>query len=350
MPDDLDYQRRMLPRVSRTFALTVPQLPQPLDRIVANAYLLCRIADSIEDDPGLEPETRRALHALLPRVIDDPQAAEHFAGRAAAALSPATSPEERDLAVNTPRVAQTARELPADDRRAIGACLREMCLGMDHYRQRERLGLDDLADMERYCHYVAGVVGEMLTELFCNHGAGMTRRRDEMRLYADSFGLGLQMTNILKDVWDDLAEQRCWLPRAEFEKAGYDLDRLAPHRDRETINHVIDTLVAVAHGHLRNALTYTLCIPPRETGIRRFCLWSIGLALLTLKRIHANPVYDKGSDVKVSRKAVGSVIASTRVAGRLNGGARLLFGLWSRGLPLREAPLEGQPRLTNGHG
>ncbi len=351
MLDDLTYQRQMLPRVSRTFALTVPQLPEPLDHTVANAYLLCRIADSVEDDPCLESTTRTALHELLPQAIDDPQAAEEFARRAAASLSVTTPSEERDLAANTARVARTTRALPEADRRAIATCLREMCYGMNLYRQRERIGLDDLADMEQYCHYVAGVVGEMLTELFCNHGSGMERQRSRMHQYADSFGLGLQMTNILKDVWDDLAEQRCWLPRAEFEKVGYDLDRIAPDHDRETFNRVIDDLVAVAHGHLRNALAYTLCIPSREMGIRRFCLWSVGLALLTLKRIHATRSYQSGAAVKVSRAAVSSVMATTQVAGRVNQGARLLFELWSRGLPLRPVtPMGGASSLHLGHG
>jgi len=54
-----DFQDRILPYVSRTFALTIPQLPQPLRTAVTNAYLLCRIADTIEDEPALPPaETR----------------------------------------------------------------------------------------------------------------------------------------------------------------------------------------------------------------------------------------------------------------------------------------------------
>jgi len=49
--DNLRYQSDILERVSRTFALTIPQLPFDLSKVVANAYLLCRIADTIEDDP-----------------------------------------------------------------------------------------------------------------------------------------------------------------------------------------------------------------------------------------------------------------------------------------------------------
>ena len=47
-----NFQDQILPHVSRTFALTIPQLPMPLRTAVTNAYLLCRIADTIEDEPA----------------------------------------------------------------------------------------------------------------------------------------------------------------------------------------------------------------------------------------------------------------------------------------------------------
>src|SRR6266404_2288967 len=50
---DETYQDHILPHVSRTFALTIPQLPPALRTPVTTAYLLCRIADTIEDEPTL---------------------------------------------------------------------------------------------------------------------------------------------------------------------------------------------------------------------------------------------------------------------------------------------------------
>src|ERR1700730_19124272 len=50
---DEAYQDHILPHVSRTFALTIPQLPSALRTPVTTAYLLCRIADTIEDEPAL---------------------------------------------------------------------------------------------------------------------------------------------------------------------------------------------------------------------------------------------------------------------------------------------------------
>jgi farnesyl-diphosphate farnesyltransferase len=55
---DEAYQRHILQGVSRTFALTIPDLPSPLRTVVGNAYLLCRIADTIEDEARLPAEQK----------------------------------------------------------------------------------------------------------------------------------------------------------------------------------------------------------------------------------------------------------------------------------------------------
>ncbi|MDX1336265.1 MAG: squalene/phytoene synthase family protein, partial [Gammaproteobacteria bacterium] len=57
--NDDALQDYFLQGVSRTFALTIPVLPMPLQRVVANAYLQCRIIDTIEDDPGLSLDKKR---------------------------------------------------------------------------------------------------------------------------------------------------------------------------------------------------------------------------------------------------------------------------------------------------
>ena len=52
------FHQRLLPQVSRTFALTIPQLPGSLADVVGNAYLWCRIADTVEDEPHLDAATK----------------------------------------------------------------------------------------------------------------------------------------------------------------------------------------------------------------------------------------------------------------------------------------------------
>ncbi|HEY4970364.1 MAG TPA: squalene/phytoene synthase family protein, partial [Steroidobacteraceae bacterium] len=97
-------------------------------------------------------------------------------------------------------------------------------------------------------------------------------------------------------------------------------------------------LVGVAHAHLRNALDYTLLIPGKETGIRRFCLWAIGLAVLTLRKIEHNPGFTAGAQVKVTRSTVALTRVLTNVAGHGDWMLRLLFAQAARGLPLARLP------------
>ncbi|MEE9254214.1 MAG: squalene/phytoene synthase family protein, partial [Pseudomonadales bacterium] len=96
----------------------------------------------------------------------------------------------------------------------------------------------------------------------------------------------------------------------------------------------LEALIGIAHGHLRNALQYTLFVPPREAGIRRFLLWSIGLAVLTLRKLHHNPDYVRSDQVKISRRAVAGVVLATRATVKSDFALRLLFDTAARGLPL----------------
>ena len=66
---DLEYQARILPGVSRTFALTIPVLPGRLAEVVTNAYLLCWLADTIEDDVALDNEQKSEFHRRFVMVV-----------------------------------------------------------------------------------------------------------------------------------------------------------------------------------------------------------------------------------------------------------------------------------------
>ena len=99
---------------------------------------------------------------------------------------------------------------------------------------------------------------------------------------------------------------------------------------------VCNELIGVAHAHLRNALDYTLFIPAAETGIRRFCLWAIGLAVLTLRKIQRNPGFTAGSQVKISRSAVAMTRLLTDLSVRNDWLLRRLFAQAARGLPLAQ--------------
>jgi farnesyl-diphosphate farnesyltransferase len=332
---DAGYQEQILPHVSRTFALTIPQLPVGLRGAVTNAYLLCRIADTVEDEPAVSAAETYAYLQRFAAVVDGTEPAAPLAREVHARLSEQTLPAERDLVQHMERVIRVTAQLDPRQRAAIRRCIELMCRGMHQFQRTASLrGLDRASDLDSYCYYVAGVVGEMLTELFCGYSAEAARHRALLRELAPSFAQGLQMTNILKDVWEDRSRGACWLPREVFARHGFELERLTPERYDARFGAGLKELIGVAHGHLRNAMSFTLLIPAAETGIRRFCLWAIGLAVLTLREIHHNPRFVTGSQVKVSHAAVAAVRLLTSVAVRRDAALQLLFDWAASGLPL----------------
>ncbi len=343
MTDEV-YQEQILPHVSRTFALTIPQLPPGLRTAVTSAYLLCRIADTIEDEPALSAAETFAFLQRFTAVVYGREEGALLARELEPRLSDRTLPAERDLVRNMERVVRMTARLHEQQRAAIHRCIEVMCYGMHRFQSTASLrGLPLSSDLDSYCYYVAGVVGEMLTELFCGHSPRISQRRAALHGLAVSFAQGLQMTNILKDVWEDRRRGACWLPQELFTGHGVDLAQLSPERYDARFHAGVRELIGVAHAHLRNALSFTLLIPGEEPGIRRFCLWAIGLAVLTLRNIERTPQFTAGSQVKVSRAAVGMTRILTSLAVRSDRILLRLFERAARGLPLAAPSAVRQP-------
>jgi farnesyl-diphosphate farnesyltransferase len=339
------YQDHILPYVSRTFALTIPQLPLRLRTAVTCAYLLCRIADTIEDEPALSPPETLAFLQRFSAVLAGKGEPQLLAREIEQRLSDRTLATERDLVSNMERVIGVMTRLNEPQRAAIQRCVELMCYGMPRFQFSASIkGLALSSDLDDYCYYVAGVVGEMLTDLFCDYSADIARHRPALSAVAASFAQGLQMTNILKDVWEDRSRGACWLPQDVFTRHGVDLAQLVSEPFDPRFGAGYREMLGVAHAHLRNALDYTLLIPSKETGIRRFCLWAIGLAVLTLRKIEHNPRFTAGAQVKVTRSAVAMTRILTNVAGRSDWMLRRLFAQAARGLPLARLADVGQPR------
>lgn len=339
---DEAYQNHILQGVSRTFALTIPQLPNPLFRVVSNAYLLCRIADTIEDDKEMPLTDKRRFADRFINVVKGEEAAESFSRELRPLLSSSASNDELDLVENTPAVIRITHSFNQHQRAALERCIRIMADGMAKYQETNvRYGLKDMPDMDTYCYYVAGVVGEMLTEIYCDYSSEIEQHRSELMPLAVSFGQGLQMTNILKDIWDDHERHMCWLPQEIFLRYGSDLHSISPDHITEEFQQALGHLIGIAHSHLDNALRYTLLIPSHETGIRRFCLWALGMAVLTLRKINQHRNYTSGQQVKISRRSVKATILFTNLFTHSDPMLKLLFSLTARGLP--KQPLSDDP-------
>lgn len=334
---DEALQDYLLQGVSRTFALTIPLLPKPLRGAISNAYLLCRTIDTIEDEPGLDFNTKQQQCRRYLQVVEGNRNPNDFARELLPLITEEATDMERELVAFSDRIVGITHRLRDKAREAIGRCIRIMSEGMIHFQKEQtKMGLATLADLDRYCYVVAGVVGEMLTDLFCLESPETARNHDKMMALSTSFGQGLQMTNILKDIWDDYQRGACWLPRDLFEEERFDLRELSKEHRNARFEAAFERLIGVAHAHLRNAFQYTLYVSPKDKGIRRFCLLALGLAVLTLQKLNANRFFTDGEQVKISRKSVKYTYLLTRWSASSDWLLNRMFRLASRGLPLAD--------------
>ena len=118
------FQSKMLAGVSRTFALTIPQLPSRLCRVVSNAYLLCRIVDTIEDEPALTGARRTIFASSFSRTLNVPRNAEMFSRKLGMSHSSQTPPAEHELIRHVPRVVRITHSSPRRSGSAGTVCPR----------------------------------------------------------------------------------------------------------------------------------------------------------------------------------------------------------------------------------
>lgn len=328
----LVWQGRVLSNVAGTFARTLPQFPPPLRGAMSNAFLLLRIADTIEDDASLNPARKRAFLGEFVKVVEGQADARTLADQVLASLSDGTTEGERYLVANTETVVQIADGLPRFQRESIKRSARKTAAGMAEFCGTGLGGVDSTDALERYCHLMSGVSGETITELLCDYSPEIASRRELLLPLASEYGRGIQLANILRDRWDDRRRGVCWLPRDIFVD-GTDPAATSPASFEEGVR----VLLGIARYHLEGGLEFTLLIPPHETGVRRFLLWTLGIHLAFLLRIAKNPGFRNTAEIRLRRDAWATVIATTAAA-RSDRVLRWLFEAATRQLPAAREP------------
>ena len=246
----------LLQGTSRTFALAIPLLPPPLARQVGIAYLLFRIADTLEDGEAWNRAQR--VEGLTKFIAWLPSEA-----RAPDWGTPTDNAEYMQLMGAADRVRAA---LEGEPRAIIGRHVVRTAEQMRSFveRQDERGGIElrDLADLKAYCYAVAGIVGEMLTELFLLDQTSLAGVADDLRSRSIAFGEGLQLVNIIKDAPADAREGRRYIP------LGTDA-------------------MSVARDDLRSAKAYVDALRRggAARGVVTFCDLPYRLAVATLDRI-----------------------------------------------------------------
>jgi phytoene synthase len=198
--------------------------------------------------------------------------------------------------------------------------------------------VEDDAELHRYCYRVAGVVGLMMSPLL-----GVTRA--EAAPHAIDLGIGMQLTNICRDVAEDARMGRVYLPRNRLEAAGVSPEMLlAGHGvDRAAVARVVRELLDMAESYYSSGDAGMRYIPlrPRSAILVASRVYrAIGrrLARAGYDALEGRTVVSKAGKIVAAIGALASLVAP-RVVGlvRARHDAALHEGL--RGLPGANVPL-----------
>ncbi|MDR0515929.1 MAG: phytoene/squalene synthase family protein [Fibromonadaceae bacterium] len=328
MNEHWEYTEKMLDKVSRTFALNIRILGKKLRKPVLLAYLYMRIADTIEDDADLSAEEKATLLSKFSKALNlGGEAIDEFKN----ALPENWKNSEKDdvaLSCNAHIVIPLLSEQPEFVRNAIKKAVAKMCEGMTYFAklQETKKGgwfyIESESDLDKYCYYVAGLVGNMITELFCASGRFFSEKKQEkLKELAVSFGLALQLVNIIKDIQDDSMRKVCFVPMEFCRRHGVSSaqELFSPQTPQENKNAIIGELLAKATQHLRDAKEYIKTLPRVNHRRRLFCLLPSLMAADNLHIIgNGSIIFEQGRRAKISRKSVASIVRSSILLGWSN--------------------------------
>ncbi len=211
----------ILKRVSRSFYLSLRLLPGPMRQAASLAYLLARTSDTLADTAGVPSEDRLLCLNEFELAVAGDRKTSRWQSRLLNAVEDAG--ERHLLEISNDLLAWLGR-LPAGEaelvREVVGIIISGQKLDLGRFARAERenpAALEDDAALEDYTWRVAGCVGAFWTKLgFFTLGDGFSKIPATVLIEQGiTYGKGLQLVNILRDLPADLSMGRCYLPVAD---------------------------------------------------------------------------------------------------------------------------------------
>jgi len=299
---------QMLRAVSRTFALSIEQLPPVLREAVTTAYLMFRVADCLEDHDAMDAQRKADMLRLWARIVTGESVPSELTG---SIMDLDGSDPETYVAQHADAVITQLHRLPDGLREILICHVRDTSLGMARWQEHGSFVADE-EEMDDYMHQVAGRVGYLLTDVFSWYSPAIHNCKERLMPLGREFGLALQTVNIIRGMPRDYERGWVFVPVSFFEKAGLTREGMFDPANRQKALAVVNMVAEKAQRHLEKGLCYIQLLPRRQNRIRLFCIWPLLFAVKTLaiSRSNVNVLTD---EVKITRSKVKQIVFSSKL-------------------------------------
>ncbi|OLY81405.1 Squalene synthase [Smittium mucronatum] len=276
---------QFLESTSRSFATVIQEIHPKLRNAICIYYLVLRGLDTIEDDMGININYKRSL--LLDFHTHLYEIGWSFEE---------SSPEEKDapLLMEFHVVIEEFLKLDRAYQDTISDITKQMGEGMAKYLDKR---INTVEDWNEYCHYVAGLVGIGLSKLFYYSGLEDKSFLDSEKI-SNSMGLYLQKANIIRDVNEDLLDDRRFWPTEIWSKhVNYIRDIILSKQSDKSV-HCLNEMCLNTFDHVPDVIEYLSMI--RDPSVFNFCAIPQTMAIATISACLNNELVLK-ENVKIRK-------------------------------------------------
>ncbi len=297
----VEFCKEILPRVSRSFALTIPVLDDELHIPVLINYLQDRLLDNFEDelkDKDISLTKRKQMMNIVVELFNP--ANNHYLSSAEmvreyASLMPETPLQE--LTEKAVLVRKAYDNMEVDLQEVSYKWLQEMNKGMQKYLALE---IETFNQLDEYCYYVAGTVGGFLTDVVFLLRNVPEHNKEALKNTFKAAGLFLQKVNLVRDIKKDyFKRERVFWP---LKSLGITLKQLFVERNKDISLLVLKKMVDNIIGHIPDLLKYYEALPTDLPGYKEFFCINNALGMATVNKMKDNSdIFFGKKEVKVSK-------------------------------------------------
>jgi len=303
----------ILEGTSRSFYLSLKELPRAIRPQVSLLYMLARTSDTIADsEAGVPDELLEALESynefsqgLTDRSPDLVSIAESQGNKS-----------EASLLKKVEEIVSKIGDFSESDQTAIRLCLGIIIggqiLDLQRFSSDESsiLSLEVDEELEDYTYRVAGSVGEFWTRMSLDHLFSLKEENKESELFEKGvrFGKALQMINILRDIPADLSLGRCYIPSRRLAEHGLTPQDLLEPPSMDVFRPLYNEYLDLTDEYLTSAIQYIEMLPHSQFRLRGACMLPVIIGKRTVSMLRGRNVLDPSNRIKIDRSEINDAV------------------------------------------